>query len=74
MGQVNKPNLALITNIIIKLLDELQNEIKLSQEMESRFDIILFGTYIVVSYVISLRGSEGLMINLTTIKKELEIK
>ena len=74
MGQVNKPNFVLTTNIIIKLLDELQNEIKLSQEIESRFNLILFGTYVIVSYVIFLQGSEGLMINLTTIQKELEMK
>ena len=42
--------------------------------MESRFDLILFGAYVVVSYVISLWGSEGLMINLTTIQKDLEMK
>lgn len=69
MGQVYKPNLALTTSLIIKLLTMLEKNVRESQDIKEQFDLIVFGSYVVFSYVLSLRGSEGIMINLSTIVK-----
>ena len=72
MGQVYKPNLALSTSLIASLLKKLLLDVDRTNLEKEKFDLIIFGSYLVVSYVLSLRGSEGLMLNLTTIKKELD--
>ena len=37
-----------------------------------KFDLVMFRVYVVLSYVLSLRGSEGLIMNLLTMNHELE--
>ena len=71
MGQIYKPNLALTTNLIVKLLVMIEKKVRESQDIKEQFDLIVFGSFIVFSYVLSLRGSEGTMINLSTIVKYL---
>ena len=71
MGQVYKPNLALSTSLIVSLLKTLQEEILVTNSDMERFDFIIFGVHVVISYVLSLRGSEGLMLNLTSTSKGL---
>jgi len=64
MGQVHKPNLAMSIDLVIKLVRRL--EIKLEQSMEAEelhvWSSVL--TYVVVSYVTSLRGPEGFLLDL----------
>ena len=74
MGQINKPNLALSTNLITFLLERILKEHRVSNSAKIKFDLIIFGAYVVISYVISLRGSEGLMVDLTAINRELNSK
>ena len=69
MGQVHKPNLALTTNVIVKLAALLEKRVKEAPELKDQFELIVFGTFIVLSYALSLRGSEGTMLNLSTIWK-----
>ena len=71
MGQIIKPNLALTTNLITKMLDETLRSVEASESKQKKFEGIVFGTYVVMCYVISLRGSEGLMMNLTAINRDL---
>ena len=70
MGQVYKPNLALPTEIIVKVLELVRRDIRETKNLDRKFTLVIFGVYVAVSYVMSLRGSEGLMINLSTINKE----
>ena len=70
MGQIYKPNLALTTEIITKMLRLIREDALKTQSRQVKFNVIIFGVYIAISYVLSLRGSEGLMLNLTTIVKE----
>ena len=73
MGQVHKPNLALSTVLIITLLDRVNLDCRELKSQEEKFDKIVFGTHVVISYVLSLRGSEGLMLNLTALCREDKI-
>lgn len=72
MGQISKPNLVLTTALIVRLLEEVRNEITRAEDRSSKFDLVVFGSYVTISYLISLRGSEGLMIDLAVINRELE--
>jgi len=72
MGQVVKPNLALSTELIIRVLDDVLVEVHRSEAKDQKFECIVFGAYVVIGYVLSLRGSEGLMVNLSTINRELQ--
>ena len=71
MGQVVKPNLALSTTLIVAILQEVMKDYE-NSDKHTKFDLIVFGSYLVVSYVISLRGSEGLMLDLSVINRELK--
>ena len=41
-------------------------------DKKKKFEIVVFGTYIIISYVLSLRGSEELMLDLTVVNRELK--
>ena len=74
MGQDYRPNLALTTLLIVKLLDRILEELSLTRMKEEKFNLIIFGSYLVISHVLSLQGSEGLMLNLGSIDLELKVK
>ena len=74
MGQVYKPNLALPTGVITALLNAILSDLSEVKSQEEKFAKVVFGTYVVISYVLSLRGSEGLMLNLATLGKESRTK
>ena len=64
MGQIHKPNLALSIDLFIELIKGIH--LKLDQSIEEE-DIHLWSsilTYIVISYVVSLRGPEGFLLDL----------
>ena len=71
MGQIVKPNLALTTDLIVSLANRLMRMCSEASDKEEKFNLVVFGSYVVVTYVISLRGSEGLMLDLTVINREL---
>ena len=71
MGQIYRPNLALPTSLIIALLHGISEELAKEESIIERFDLIIFGCCVVISHVLSLRGSEGLMLDLTAITKDL---
>ena len=70
MGQIYKPNLALTTTLILALLNKVISDVHNLKSQEGKFDRIIFGRHVVISYVLSLRSSEGLMLNLTALIKE----
>ena len=74
MGEMHKLNLALTTQLITEMLNSIKGDLKDTANRNEKFRLIVFGAYIIYSYVLSLRGSEGLMINLTAIRKGLEDK
>ena len=74
MGQISKPNLALPTDLIVRILKRIEEEVSITVSKEEKFDGIIFGTYVMISYVLSLRGSEGLMLNLSALTRESDSK
>jgi len=64
MGQINKPNLALSTILLIELIKRIHEKLEQSIEID---DIHLWSsvlTYVVSSYVVSFRGPEGFLLDL----------
>ena len=51
----------------------MQHDIQVVEDTQERFELILFRAYIALVYVISLRGLEELLLNLTTMKKEVNV-
>ena len=74
MGEIHKPNLGLSTNLILEVLRSVERDIGSTQLAVDRFRLIVFGAYVALSYVLSLRGVEGLMLNLSTIITEIMVK
>jgi len=64
MGQDWRPNIALSTKLIIELLTKTEERISEAEEDEVKHDWMVFSTYITISYVISLRGPEGFLLDL----------
>ena len=64
MGVVWKPNLALSTELLLEVLNETEANIEGATDPEDQNLWIAFSTYATVSYVVSLRGNEGLLIDL----------
>ena len=58
-----------LLKLIVKLLELVGKSVREARDFEEQFDLVVFGSFISCSYVLSLRGSEGLMLNLATLKK-----
>jgi len=69
MSQVYRQNLALSAELIVSLLGLIGKQVRRLENIRDQFDLIVFGNFVVFSYILSLRGSEGLMINLSAIRK-----
>lgn len=64
MGQDWRPNKALSIDLIIHLVGLVGLKITEALEPSKKHEWIVFGTYLVVTYVMSLRGVEGLLIDI----------
>jgi hypothetical protein len=64
MGQVWRPNKALSMELLHKLLEKIETRITESVSDQDLNRWIVLSTYVVVSYVVSLRGTEGLLLDL----------
>ena len=72
MGGVWKPNKAFSHHLLMRVLriaEEKINEEDIGTEWDNRSRWIVFIAYIVVSYVLSLRGNEGLMLDLKGLRR-----
>jgi hypothetical protein len=75
MGQDWRPNLALSTELLVKMVERIREKFDspLQQTDEERMAWIVFGAYIVITYVLSLRGPEGLLIDLDGLRRHKDI-
>ena len=74
MGQVVKLNLAILTKLIVRLAANLLKSYVETTNKKRKFDVVIFRSYLVVTCVISLRGSKGLMLDLTVVNYKLKNK
>jgi hypothetical protein len=64
MGQDWRPNKALSTQLLKLVISVVERKIDDSSSRQEEENWIVFGTYVVITYVVSLRGSEGLLLDL----------
>ena len=69
MGQLWKPNRALSLPLLLSLLEKVEERIKGAFNDKDSHRWVVFSTYVVVCYVISLRGVEGLLLDLTGLNR-----
>jgi len=64
MGQDWRPNMAFTIELYLTLIKEVDEKIEFAETPESRHKWRVFSIYIIVTYVMSLRGREGLFLDL----------
>ena len=69
MGVIWRPNKALSTELILKIIKRSEEKRAVCLGKAEQHTWTVFVAYIVLSYVISLRGSEGLLLDLKTLRK-----
>ena len=69
MGQVTYPNMAMSIDLILAFFKNIEHRIMEAQSEEDRHDWIIMTTYCSASYVISLRGNEGLLLDLKSTRE-----
>ena len=70
MGTIYKPNRGLSQKLLRSFFKEVQLVIEDQNELVDQHDWIVFYTYTVISYVLSLRGNEALLLDLRTLNRE----
>ena len=63
MGQDWNPNQAISNPLMVKLLSTVEAKVKMSEDADERYRWVMAGCYFCFCYVVSLRGSEGLMVD-----------
>lgn len=68
MGQDWRPNRAISNPLMHKLLSLAETKIRSSSDMDDRYRWVMAGAYFCFCYVVSLRSSEGLMVDVAGIR------
>lgn len=71
MGQDWRPNQAFSLTLLLKLLEEVKEKIKHSTNKIDSNSWTVFGAFVVVTYVISLRGTEGFLLDLGGLNRHI---
>jgi hypothetical protein len=69
MGQDWRPNLALSTELIIEVLNRINQKVIDENQPENKHSLVVLGSYIAITYVLSLRGPEGLLLDLAGLRR-----
>jgi hypothetical protein len=70
MGQDWRPNQAMTIELLLKVLSETEGRLEAAETEEEKNRWIVVNTYITVCYVVSLRGSEGLLLDLSGLNRK----
>ena len=70
MGQLTKPNMALSTVLMTRVLEVVEEKILVAENDVEAHPWIVFLTYAAISYVISLRGPEGFLLDLKGLNQQ----
>ena len=70
MGAIYKPNRGFSQRLLKAFFQEVRKIIDDQGDLIDQHDWIVFNTYASISYVLSLRGSEALLIDLRTLNLE----
>eukprot|EP00980_Cylindrotheca_fusiformis_P012245 scaffold2984_cov80-Cylindrotheca_fusiformis.AAC.3 len=74
MGQDVRPNQALKTELWIEVLEACREKARASQSVEEGDGWILAGAYLAFAYVLSLRGPEGFMFEISLLLEHQELR
>ena len=74
MGSVWKPNKGLSIGLLLNVIERAEQRIAGAEDEKERHQWIVFVSYLVVTYVLSLRGNEGFMLALDGLRKRWDIK
>ena len=69
MGSTWKPNKALSHALILLVISKVEEKIVISEESTEKDLWLVFSTYVTISYVLSLRGNEGVMLEISGLRK-----
>jgi hypothetical protein len=72
MGQDWRPNVALSTDLILAILEKVQEINTTGQTTtnpEEHHQWLVFGVYVAITYTLSLRGTEGLLLDVGGVRK-----
>jgi len=69
MGEISKPNLALSLPLLLELVEFTERKISDSDDYPDKHRWLVFLSYTVFSYVISLRGPEGFLLDLAGLNR-----
>ena len=70
MGQDWRPNRAISTDLILRMVEMATSKIAMAESFEVMADLITATTYFILCYVVSLRGPEGLLLNLQPLRDQ----
>ena len=73
MGQDWRPDQAVTSELMQALLGSIKEEIVENREEHDAFFLVLAGTFFATSYVLSLRGPEGLLLDLNALVKYMDL-
>ena len=74
MGEVTKSNLALEASLVKKIIDRIDLKVVTAIDTHARNQWCVCGAYLSFSYVLSLRGNEGFMIDIKELIRHFEVK
>jgi len=69
MGQIHKPNLAMSTKLMVKVLESIEQRLNTTENLEDQHCWMSFLVYATITYVLSLRGPEGFLLDLKGLHK-----
>jgi hypothetical protein len=70
MGQDWRPNQAMMIKLLLKVLSKTEGRLEAAETEEEKNQWIVVNTYITVCYVVLLRGSEGLLLDLLGLNRK----
>jgi hypothetical protein len=69
MGQITKRNRAMSTDLLKRMLEEIKTNVEGADGHDERHRWVVFGAFVTISYVVSLRGTEGFLLDLRAMNK-----
>ena len=69
MGSTWKSNKAFSHILMKAVIGKIENKIVISRDENESHKWIVFAAYVLICYVVSLRGNEGLMLELGSLRK-----
>ena len=70
MGGTWKRNKAMSHNLILLMFEKIEEKISEAESQVEEHNWIVFSAYTMISYVLSLRGNEGLMLEISGLRKD----